>query len=121
MAATSLHIAARLGAQQAALQHALGQFLDKQRDAVGAIGDLVDNLIGQCLAAGDLLDQCGPVMSVQTIERQHRYLRPAGPGPLELEAKRHDQQHRQTARPLDGEVEQFARGRIDPMRVLEEH
>ena len=48
-------------------------------------------------------------------------LRLAGPGRLELGAERHDQQHRQAADPLDDEVEQLARGRVDPMRVLEDH
>ena len=50
-----------------------------------------------------------------------RDLRLAGPGRLELGAERHDQQHRQAAHALDGEVEQLARGRVDPMRVLEDH
>jgi hypothetical protein len=53
------HVAIRLLVQQTALQHALGQFLDEQRHAVGAIDDLGDDLIGQSLAAGDLLDQNG--------------------------------------------------------------
>ena len=104
-----------------ALDHALGHFLNKQRHAGGALGDLADDLIGQHLAAGDLLDQCGPVVPVEAVERQHRHLRLAGPGRLELGAKRHDQQHPQTADPLDGDVEQFVRGRVDPMRVLEDH
>ena len=60
-------------------------------------------------------------MLVQAIEPQHCYVRLAGPGRLELGPKRHDQQHRQTADPLDSEVKQFARGRVDPMRVLEHH
>ena len=40
------HVAARLFAQQTALQDALGQFLDEQRHAVGPIGDLVGDLLG---------------------------------------------------------------------------
>jgi hypothetical protein len=77
-------------AQKTALQHALGQFLDEQWHAVSAIDDLVYHLIGQRLA-GDLLDQGDPVASVQAIERQHRHLRLAGPGRLELRTERHDQ------------------------------
>ncbi len=74
-----------------ALQDALGQFLDKQWHAVGAIDDLGDDLVRQYLAAGDLLDQGGPVMPVQAIEHQHADLRLAGPGRLEFGAERHDQ------------------------------
>src|SRR5438105_15855608 len=62
------------------LQHALGQFLDKERHAVGALGDLGDDLLGQCLVAGDLLDQRGPVAPVQAIERHYSDLRLAGQG-----------------------------------------
>jgi hypothetical protein len=68
-----------------------------------------------------LLDQRGAIAPVQPIERHHADLRLAGPGRLEFGPERHDQQHRQAAYPLDGEVEQFARGRVDPMRVLENH
>jgi hypothetical protein len=42
-------------------------------------------------------------------------------GRLELGAERHDQQHRQAADTLDCEVQQLARGRVNPMRVLENH
>jgi hypothetical protein len=85
------HVTVALLAQQTALQNALGQFLDKQWHAVCAIGDLGDNLIGQWFAAGNPLDQIGPVAPVQTIEGQHRHLRLAGPRRLELGAERHDQ------------------------------
>src|SRR5215471_12754107 len=70
--------------QQTALQDGLGQFFDKQRNTVGAVGDLLDDLIGQRLAAGDLRNQNGPVTPVQTVERKHRYLRQTGPGRLVL-------------------------------------
>jgi len=114
-------IAIRLLAQQTALQDALGQFFDKQRHAIGALDDLGDDLIWQRPAAGDLLDQSSTLAPVQAIEGQHRHLRLTGPGRLELGAERHDQQHRQIRSPLDYKVEQLARGRVDPMHVLENH
>jgi hypothetical protein len=107
--------------QETALQHALGQFLDEQRHAVGALDDLLDHVIGQRLPAGILLDQRGPVAPVQAIERQHADLRLASPRRLELGTEPNDQQYRQAADMLDGEVEQLVRGRVDPMRVLENH
>jgi hypothetical protein len=61
------YIAIRFLTEQAALKNTPGQFLDKQRLAVGAIYDLVDNLIGQGLTAGDLRYQNAPVMPGQTI------------------------------------------------------
>src|SRR5215469_9254837 len=81
------HVAIALLAQQAALQDALGQFLYKQRHAIGAIGDLGDHLIGQRLAAGDLLDQKSPSALVKAIERQHRHLRLAAPSVLKFGAE----------------------------------
>jgi hypothetical protein len=68
-------------AQQTALQDALGQFLDKQRHAVGAICNLGDDLAGQRLAS-NLRYQNGAVMPVQTIDSQHADLRLAGPNRL---------------------------------------
>ena len=112
------HAAVVLPAQQTALQDALGQFLDEQRHAVGALGNLGDDLVGQCLAAGDLRYQSGAVTPVQTVESQHVDLRLAGPRRLELWAERHDQQHRQAADTLDGEIEQLQRGGVKPMRIL---
>src|SRR5580693_5318847 len=48
-----------------ALQHALGQLLDKKRYAVGAVCNLSNDFVGQCSAPGDLLDQSSSVGSVQ--------------------------------------------------------
>ena len=78
-----------------------------------------DDLVGQRLAAGDLRYQSGAVTPVQTVESQHADLRLAGPRRLELWAERHDQQHRQAADMLDGEVEQLPRGGVEPMRILQ--
>jgi hypothetical protein len=68
-----------------------------------------------------LRDQGGPVTPVQTIEHQHRHLRLAGPGRLEFGPKCHVQQHRQAAHTLYDQVEEFARGWVDPMRIFENH
>jgi hypothetical protein len=82
---------------------------------------LGDDISGQRFAASDLRYQSSPVAPVQPIERQHADLWLAGPGRLELGAERHDQQDGKAANTIDEEVEQLARGRVDPMRVLEDH
>lgn len=107
--------------RHAALQHAFGQFLDKQWHAIGAIDDLIDDVIGQRVAAGNLRYQSAPIAPVQAIEGQHCHQWLAGRGRLELGSEGHDQQHRQVADALNSEVEQFARSRIKPMRVFEDH
>jgi len=51
------------------------------------------HLVGQRLAAGDLLGQYGAVVPVEAIERQCADLLLALPGRLELGAERHNQQY----------------------------
>ena len=84
------HVSIVFLAQQPALQDILGQFLDKQWHAVGAIDDLGDNIIGQCLA-GDLGHQSGPIAPIQAVEDKGRHVWLAGTGWLELGAERDDQ------------------------------
>src|SRR5438067_2119411 len=48
-------------------------------------------------------------------------MRLAAPRRLKLRPERDDQQYRQLADAIDGQVEQLARGWIDPMRVLERY
>ena len=45
----------------------------------------------------------------------------APPRRLEFRAEGDQQQHRQLAHALDGEIEHLQRGRVGPMRVLEQH
>jgi len=85
------HVVTLLLAQQPALQHALGQFLDKQRHAVGTIDDLDDDVIGQGFAAGGLRHKSGSVEPIQAMKHQHRHMRLAGPGLLELGTEGDDQ------------------------------
>src|SRR6516164_9313750 len=53
--------------------------------------------------------------------RSRRLSASTGPDRLELGAVRHDQQDRQAVNTFDYQVEQLARGRGGPMRVLEDH
>ena len=57
----------------------------------------------------------------QTTERQIRDVRATTPRRLEYRAKGDRQQHRQMPHPVDGQIQQFARGRVDPLGVLEHH
>jgi hypothetical protein len=55
-------------AEDAALHHGLGQFLNEQRNAVGTFDDLVGNLLGQRLAAGYVGDYLGALPARQAIK-----------------------------------------------------
>ena len=79
----------------AGFEHRLGQLLDEQRHAVGALDDLVDDLAGKAGIAGEPLDQRRAVAPAEPVQRQHRHMRLAAPGVLELGAEGDDQQDRQ--------------------------
>ena len=104
-----------------AFQHRLGQFLDKQRHPVGALDNLRDDLGGEPGIAGQSMHQRLAVALAEPIERQARDMGAAGPGRLEFRAKGDRQQHRQMPHPVDGQVQQLARSRVDPVGVLEHH
>ena len=61
------------------------------------------------------------VAFAEPIERQARDVGTSTPGRLEFGAEGDRQQHRQMQQPVDGQIQQFARGRIDPVGVLEHH
>jgi hypothetical protein len=48
-------------------------------------------------------------------------MRLVAPAVLELGPESNYEQHRNARDPIDREVEQLARGRVEPMRVLEYH
>ena len=108
-------------ALRGAFQHRLGQLLDKQRHPVGALDDLRDDIGGERGIAGQSLHQRLAVAFAEPIERQARDVGAAAPGRLEFGTKGDRQQHRQTPHPVDGQIQQLARGRIDPVGVLEHH
>ena len=51
------------------LQHRLGHFLDEQRNAVGALDDVLSDAGGQRLVADDAVDHGGDVALRQPIDR----------------------------------------------------
>ena len=110
--------AARL---RAGFEHRLGQFLDEQRHAVGALGDLLHDLGWQRRIPGDVRDHRRRVAPVEPWQRQHRHMRLPGPWRLKLGAEHRQQQHRPVRDPLYHAVQQFARTRIDPVKVIEHH
>jgi hypothetical protein len=104
-----------------AFQHRLDQFLDKQRHAVSALNDLVDERLRKRFAAGDVADQRYAFTSAEAIEHHAGDVRLAGPRRLKVGAVGDDQENREHLHALDGEREQFERGGIAPLRILEDH
>ena len=78
--------------EHAALDHGLGQLLDEQRHAIGAIDDLVGDLLGQGLAAGHVRDHLGALPGRQAVETEQGHVRAADPGWRELRPEGDDHQ-----------------------------
>ena len=97
----------------------LAQFLDEQRHAIGVRKNLLDDGVGQRLALGDAVDDAGAVAAAEAAQGQHRHMRLADPGRLDLRPERDDQQHRQIGGAGNRSIEQVERCRIDPMGVLD--
>ena len=82
----------RPGCRTTGFEHGLGQLLDEQRYAVGALDNLVDDVVGEAGVAGKPLDQRGAVPSAEPVQRQHRHMRLSAPGVLKLGSERNDEQ-----------------------------
>jgi hypothetical protein len=67
-------------------------------NTIGAVDNLVGDLLRQRLAAGQAYDHVGPLRRPQTIEIEHRHMRTANPGWRELWTKGDDHQHPQRTR-----------------------
>ena len=81
--------------------------------------DLLDDGVGQRLVLGDAANDAGAVATAKAAQGQHRHMRLADPGRLELRPERDDQQHRQIGDAGNRSIEQIERCRIDPVGVLE--
>src|SRR5215813_5308776 len=103
------------------LDDGLRQFLDKQRDAVGAIYDLVGDLLGQDLAAGHVRNHLGTLPKWQAVESEECDVRTAGPRGREFRPEGHDHQDPQGGDSIDEQVEALSRRGIAPVKVLEHH
>jgi hypothetical protein len=75
-------------------EHRLGQLLDKERHAIGALEHLVCDLARQCCVAGDRPDERQTVALIEAVERQQGHVRPPEPRRLELGPEGDDQQRR---------------------------
>jgi hypothetical protein len=113
-------VPASVVAQQAAFNDVSRQFLDKQRDAVGARSNLRDDLLWKRLAR-DGFGQRRGIPNVEAIERECADMRGAAPYLAELGAKGDEEQDRKSPDAIDRQIQQFVRGRIDPLSVLENH
>jgi hypothetical protein len=104
--------------QRTGLHQVLGEFFDEQRNAVGALEDLLHQLVGQRLAARRLLGDLHRPALLQTAQQQACHMRQIGPSDAILRARRNHQQQCQIGHPRDHARHEFVGGWVDPVRVL---
>ena len=102
------------------LQHGLGELLDEQRHAVGPGDDLLQDGVGQRVAARHRRGQCSALPPGQPVQRYQRRVRPAAPGRGEVGAEGQQHQHPLARDPPDEPVEQLQRGRVGPVQIFED-
>ena len=103
------------------LQHRLGHLLHEQRNAVGALDDVLPDVRREQLVAGDAVDHGVDFALRQPIDGERGHVRPSDPGRLEFRPERHDQQHAKARDPVHHPAERFQAGGVGPMRILEDH
>jgi hypothetical protein len=87
-------------------------------NTIGAVDNLVGDLLRQPLAAALVYDHLGPLPR-QTIEIEYRHMRTANPGWRELWTKGDDHQHPKRVYPVNQQIEQRSRCRIAPVCFLD--
>ena len=104
--------------QRAGFKDRLGQFLDKQRHAVGALRDDLHDLVRQRLAVGQLGDDVPDLILAQPVQRKARHDGMPAKAILEAGTRRGEDHDRLIGDPIQQQVQQLQRGRIDPVQVF---
>jgi hypothetical protein len=107
-------------AEEARLKNGLGQLLDEQRHPIGLGDDLLQDLRRQRLAAGDAIHHRQRLPTPEAVELKRGDMRAADPRRDEFRAEGDHQQRAQAGQPIDEPAEHVERGRVDPVRILEQ-
>jgi hypothetical protein len=103
------------------LQHRLGHFLHEQRDAVGAIDDVLSDTLWQRFVACYPVNHRGDFTLAEAIKGESTDMGPTNPRGLELRSISDNQQHPECSQPIYRAPNPFEARWVNPMRVLENH
>ena len=109
-----------VGVGRAARQHGLGQLLDEQRHAVRVGDDLIAHRLGQARPAGHAIDQRIGLAPIEPTEGLHGYHRVIDPVGLHVRPRCDHQQQSHMLDLLHDAGQQFQRGGIRPVQVLDD-
>jgi len=102
-------------------QHRLRHFLDEERNAVGALDDVLSDARRQQLVPGDAVDDGSDLALAEPVEDECRGLRPSNPRRLKFRSVRYDQQYAQSSYTVYRSTEGFQAGWISPVGILKNH
>ena len=103
------------------LNDSFRQFLDKQRYAIGAAGDLIENRLRKSAGArnaGRDRPDCGVPQPIEHEPRDHRMSRKCR---LSIRTAREQHHHARAVDPVQPELKHFQRGRVYPVCVLNDN
>ena len=111
-------IPVRTLAQRPALEQLPGQLLDVQGYAVRMLENLVGHLLRQRLAAYDAVNEHARILATEAGEP---YVRADRPGWLEFQPSGDEHHDGKPRNRLHQQAQQLQRGRVEPVRVLDQH
>ena len=103
----------------AALQQKPRYFLDEQRHAAGARGDVLDDVLRQRVAGGKLRHHVAHLGAVERRQRNRAVMRAHAPGRPEFGPRRRQDEQRRQRAALGDAAQHIERRRIGPMQVFE--
>ena len=103
----------------AALQEKPRHLLDEQRHAAGARGDVLDHVVRQSMAGGELATISRTCARSSGAKRDRAVMRAHAPGRPELGPGRREDEERRERAALGDAAQNIERGRIGPMQILE--
>ncbi len=109
-----------VGVGRAARQHGFGQLLDEQRHAVRVGDDLVAHRLGYARPAGHAVDQRIRLAPIEPTEGLHGYHRVIDPFVLHVRPRSDHQQQSHMRDLLHDAGQQFQRGVVRPVQVLDD-
>ena len=102
-------------------QYGLRHLLHEQRNAVGALDDVLPDARREGLVADDAIDHGADFPLSQPIDGEGGDVRSSDPSRIEFRPERHDQQYAKCRDAAHRLTEYFQARGVGPMRILQDH
>jgi hypothetical protein len=102
-------------------QHRLGHFLYEQRDAVGALNDVLSDTLWQRFIARYAVNYCCDFGLAEAIKGESGDIGPTNPRRLELRSIGDIEQHPECSQSIHRTPNRFQARWVNPVHILENH